>query len=70
MGLIKLISRESRRDERSSRRRRRKKIEKKFNGNINGCQSIPGAGASGEENKGERHVEKVREREKQIDVHI
>lgn len=43
MGFIKLISRRSRTDEQSSRR-------KNGNGKINGCQSIPGVKAAGEEN--------------------
>lgn len=69
MGFIKLICRESRRDERSSRRRRRERGKKReLNENINGCQSIPGAGAAGKESEGERHTGKGRE--DHIDVNI
>ena len=35
--------------------------EKKLNGNINWCQSIPGFVAAGEESEGERHIQKERE---------
>lgn len=37
-----------------------KKIREKLNGKINGCQSIPGVGASGEGSEEVTHIETAR----------